>query len=406
MTTSARKLIKASCPVCHYALAAPFYNGGEQPLATLGWPKSAQEAQGMDRHSLDYVQCPRCTHVWNRSFVYEAIPYTTNQNQMFNKGSTWRGHLKMTRDIAVSRLPANPTVIDIGCGDGHFVHGIAEVLNGAGRFMGFDPSSTTKRRIGIEFHSDYFDPIQHILKFEPDLLVMRHVLEHLTDPASFVGQLAWGASQLGKTVLFFAETPCIDKVFSTYRLVDFFYEHPSQYTTRSFRAMMNQGGTVLNLSHGYGGEVVYALIHLGILQEYQMCVDESLTFYEQALNSRQNIQSQLHELISSGKNVAIWGGTGKAAAFIHQFNLDAIRFPLVVDSDPNKVGTYVSGMGQEIVSRDILKAVRTDVVIIPTQWRAKDIVAEMEYEGIQAGQILIEQGGRLVDFLLDAHPYR
>jgi hypothetical protein len=114
----------------------------------------------------------------------------------------------------------------------------------------------------------------------------------------------------------------------------------------------------------------------------------------------------LDELALGGKRVAIWGGTGKAAAFIHQFGADAERFPLVVDSDPDKVGTFVPGTGQEIMYRDVLKASPADVIIIPTQWRAKDIVAEMARENIRASSVLIEHDGRLRDFFTGQHPYR
>jgi hypothetical protein len=78
---------------------------------------------------------------------------------------------------------------------------------------------------------------------------------------------------------------------------------------------------------------------------------------------------------------------------------------LVVDSDPGKVGSFVPGTGQEIVFRDVLKNTPMDVVIIPTQWRAMDIMAEMAKEGISASQVLIEHKGQLVDFLKDEHPY-
>lgn len=64
------------------------------------------------------------------------------------------------------------------------------------------------------------------------------------------------------------------------------------------------------------------------------------------------------------------------------------------------------GTGQEILFRDALKGVALDVLIIPTQWRAKDIAAEMAREGIVAGKVLIEHGGRLIDFARDPHPYR
>jgi hypothetical protein len=114
----------------------------------------------------------------------------------------------------------------------------------------------------------------------------------------------------------------------------------------------------------------------------------------------------MDDLASRGKTIAIWGGTGKAAAFIHQFGADAQRFPVVVDSDPDKAGTYVPGAGQRILHRDHLKNHPVDIIIIPTQWRAKDIVAEMGREKITADKILIEHDGRLNDFLADPHPYR
>jgi hypothetical protein len=86
--------------------------------------------------------------------------------------------------------------------------------------------------------------------------------------------------------------------------------------------------------------------------------------------------------------------------------VDAKRFPLVVESDPTKVGSRVPGTGQTMVFRDQLKQTPVDVVIIPTQWRAKDIVSEMDREGISATTVLIEHAGRLIDYREGAHPYR
>ena len=35
------KLVPTLCPVCYHAVASPFFDGGNQPLATLGWPTTA-----------------------------------------------------------------------------------------------------------------------------------------------------------------------------------------------------------------------------------------------------------------------------------------------------------------------------------------------------------------------------
>lgn len=401
-----QQLVPAVCPVCAHSVAAAFFDGGQHALATLGWPASAAQAQAMAVQPHDFVQCPQCTHVWNRAFSYDAIPYQNNPNRMFNKGGIWKGHLADTRDVLLARLPDSPTVIDIGCGEGHFVRALADARGEQGRFIGFDPNATPETGRGVEFHARYFQPLQDVPEFAPDALVIRHVLEHLTDPASLVEQMAWAASRSDKPCWLFAEVPCIDRVFATGRLADFFYEHMSHFTTESFRTLMQRAGEVVQLAHGYDGEVVYALVRLQIPKALRERARHSNAFAAAAQRSRKTIAAQLDSLATSGQRVAIWGGTGKAAAFMHQFGADALRFPLVVDSDPDKAGTFVPGLGQEIVYRDLLKTQPVDVVIIPTQWRARDIAAEMAREGIVAKSILIEHEGGLIDFFADEHPYR
>jgi hypothetical protein len=396
-----RPLVAAACPVCAHTVAATFFEGGDQPLATLGWPKSAQEAQAMPRLAHDWVQCPACSHVWNRSFTYDDVPYQKNPNRMFNAGTIWKGHLAESGALLAHRLPPRPTVVEIGCGEAHFLRGLAE-----GRFIGFDPNVTPETGRGVEFHARLFEPLVDLPAFAPDGVVIRHVVEHLEQPAALLEQLAWAASRLDKTCWLFVEAPCIDRVFDTDRLADFFYEHVSHFTTQSFRTLMERAGSLTELSHGYDGEVVYALVELGIPAKLQARANAAEAFNARAEDHRRAIRTQVNALSAAGAKVAIWGGTGKGAAFIHQFGLDAERFPLVVDSDPDKAGTHVPGTGQEIQFRDVLKTLPPGVVIIPTQWRAKDIVAEMAREGIEATTILIEHQGLLIDFLNDEHIYR
>ena len=400
------RLSASICPVCYHSVAVPFFMGGQHPLATLGWPASEAEAKAMPRYPQEFVQCLGCSHVWNRTFDYAAIPYQKNANRMFNNGMIWQGHLATTRDLLLKYLPENPTIIDIGCGEGHFVRGLSQSKNGAGRFVGFDPNVTPETGIGLEFHARFFEPLQDMPAYAPDALVMRHVLEHLTDPSAFVEKLAWGAAALEKPVFLFAEMPCIDRVFETHRLADFFYEHPSHFTTESFTTLMKRAGEVVQVAHGYDREVIFGLVRLEIPPHARERMATALSFAESAERNRAAIRQQMDDLASRGQTIAIWGGTGKAAAFIHQFGADAQRFPVVVDSDPDKAGTYVPGAGQRILHRDHLKSHPVDIIIIPTQWRAKDIVAEMGREKITADKILIEHDGRLIDFQADPHPYR
>jgi hypothetical protein len=58
------------------------------------------------------------------------------------------------------------------------------------------------------------------------------------------------------------------------------------------------------------------------------------------------------------------------------------------------------------LSRDVLLQSLVDVVIVPPQWRAADILTEMKRAGIAVELVLIEHQGRLVDFRSSGHPYR
>lgn len=404
MSSSRRAMISSRCPVCGHHAAAPFYDGGEQTLATLAWPQSQGEAEALPRHKLQFVQCPQCTHVYNRAFDYAAIPYESKPNRMYNAGTIWRGHLGQTRDLVLTRLPSDPTVVEIGFGDGHFLCGLAEAR--PGRYIGFDPNGAPRSHPLVEFRQRMFEPLRDGVQLAPDAILVRHVLEHLTEPAALIEQLAWAVSGGKKRCWLFAEVPCIDRVFETGRLADFFFEHYSHFTTESFSTLLDRGGRIDELATGYDGEVVYAIVELAVPPQRLANAAGAIAFHAASASARATISDQLAALASAGRRVAIWGGTGKGAAFIHAFGADAKRFPLVVDSDREKSGTFVPGSGQRIQFRDAMKETPPDVVIIPTQWRARDIVAEMERESIRAKQVLIEHEGRLVDFHGDPHPYR
>ena len=394
-----------TCPVCHFAVSVPFYEGGLQPLATLGWPATKDEAVQMPQLPHDFVQCPACTHVWNRSFEYSSVPYKSNPNLMYNNGAIWRGHLALTADKVADIIPENPVVVEIGSGTGHFINGIAERVGGGGSFYGFDPNNSERSHPSVDFQSRLFDPATDMVELKPDAIILRHIIEHLTHPSEIIDQLGWYSQFQENPCRLFVETPCIDRVFDTGRIADFFYEHVSHFTTRSFAALMSRAGEVEELGHGYDGEVVFAFVKLEVASQYGDRKAAAETFRARAVESRQRIRTEIDQLSAQSGTVAVWGGTGKAAAFIQQFGLDAIRFPLVVDSDPNKVGTFVPGVGQEIRSPDVLQGLDLETVIIPTQWRAKDIVAEIQAKGLRFSKILIEDNGRLVDFLRDEHGY-
>ncbi|MEM0951276.1 MAG: class I SAM-dependent methyltransferase [Cyanobacteria bacterium P01_H01_bin.74] len=404
-------VVEAACPACGFQIAVPFYHGGYAPLTTQAWPTSKAEANQMERLPLNFVSCIDCTHIFNFEFSYDKVPYNSKPNLMYNNGQTWQTHLEQTQALILAHLPKTPTIIEIGTGDGHFIKALATQLNNSGQFYAFDPngqfdsiSSDRSNPQSIQFFAHFFDPSIHINSLYPDIIIARHLLEHLENPLSFIQHIAFYAGKLDKPVYLFLEVPCIDKAIRYFRTEDFFYEHYSHFSERSFKALFNRSQlSPAELSTGYKNEVIYAIAPLKKSQKQSKHHRLASLFCKKARQTDSSIQEQLHELVEANQRVAIWGGTGKAAAFINRYSLDADRFPVVVDSDPYKHGTYVPGTGQCIQSPDVLLKTPVDCIVIATQWRTQDIALEIESRKINVLTVLAENDGKL-DTVVVAKP--
>lgn len=399
-------MVTTTCPACGHHVAVRFYDGGHRPLATLAWPTTAQAARAMPRYPLDFVRCVDCGHVFNASFDYTAVPYSDKPNLMFNRGGLWRSFIAAAQTAIVARLgDTEATVVEIGHGDGSFLRTLGSRLPRA-RLIGFDPhGALATPGDTVEFQRALFEPMIHMAELKPALIISRHVLEHFSDPLGFIQSLSFAAAWHAQAPLFYFEVPCVDRAIASLRTADFYYEHNSNFTTESFTRMLERAQVATDLiAHGYDGEVIYAVGELGECTAHVQRAAAAISFDQAVRATALQIQAQLVPL--AARRTAIWGGTGKAAAFINAHGLDAERFPTVVDSDPEKVGTYVPGTGQVIRGRNWLIAHPAEVIIIPAHWRARDIVAEMDGAGIAADLVLIEHGGRLIDYFRDPNPYR
>jgi hypothetical protein len=386
-----------TCPACGHHVATPFFEGGRQPLATIAWPPSSAEAIALPRFQLDFVRCVGCGHVFNAAFDYADVPYSSKPNLMFNQAAKWSEFLQKTQQDIMFRLGEAPVVVEIGHGDGSFLGALSK-LRPQGRYIGFDPHGAAEGAGTVSFRAELFEPSRHLAELEPDLVISRHVLEHLVNPLGFLQGLGFAATAVGAAPLAYFEVPCIDNALRNRRTVDFYYEHSSQFTTNSFVRMLSRASAeILDIGHAYGGEVVFGFVRLGDGPSKSDFATESRAFLADTQASHQTVSEQLAALAESGARVAVWGGTGKSAAFMCRYGVDADRFPLVVDSDRAKVGTFVPGTGQKIQFRDALLSEAVDVVIIPPQWRASDIVREMQSAGIAVQQILVEHLGSLME---------
>lgn len=386
------------CIACDYPLTYPLFHPEDQPMAAMILPKSKEESRALPHYPMNFHSCARCGHIFNVEFEYAEVPYEDNSNLMYNAGTGWQDYMDQLIEQLIERYSLeNTTWLEIGCGDGHFLHRLGQKVPGL-RLIGFEPGreADNAEAKGIEAYRDYFMPERDVEKFKPDFLVCRHVIEHLDRPKDFVAQIAYWCQRAGIAPVFIAEVPRINKAIEQARINDYLYEHVSNFTDRSFTTMFEHAGyEVLRQQSVYHDEVLVAEVRPLPDAAMQTIASETETYRDKIEALSTDVQVKVMTLTAGGKSLAFWGGTGKGASFLNNFDLPEEDFPIVVDSDYQKCGKFVPGAGQEIRPPEYLIENPVDMIIITTQWRAKDIYAEIQRREIPHESIYVLIGHEL-----------
>lgn len=358
------------CPVCRSTSTYTFYYVGKRPLSVSALQPTAHQSVNLPSYPIDMAVCDVCTHVFNAAFDPSVDQYSGDGCTMYNAGEAWAAHVDRVVEYA-EQIPRG-RVVEIGAGDGEFLARLS------GPKIAYEPSSDAEKidAKGIECIQRYYIPGQGPIN-DGDLIIMRHVLEHIHQPAEFLDAVATSYRDSGFTADMLIEVPCCEKAIKQCRVEDWTYEHPNHFTQASLRALfMLTGLEVVRLVTTYDSEVLLA--HVRIRSTYH------------ASGVITSFQGVRHIKTSLPEYVIFWGGAGKSTMILHEYAVESDR---VVDSDERKWGKYVPGLSLKIESPDIIK--EYSHVIITTNWREKDILADMRRRGLKPAKVYTIKNGEL-----------
>jgi SAM-dependent methyltransferase len=320
--------------------------------------------------------CPSCGFISNLRFDGSLVDYGGRHEE----SQAFSPHFRtFAREIArrwIDRYDlAGKTVLEIGCGKGHFLE--VMVAEGVDRGIGVDPGCDPGRVSGlaagrIEWIQDYYSPTHGAGRAAA--IVCRHTLEHIHDVAFFLDTVRRGLGDRGDVVVLF-EVPDALRVLREGAFWDIYYEHCSYFTAGSLaRAFRASGFEILALAPVYSNQYLIIEARLrnkGDLsaaslpqEEAPSVVETAIAQFQSAFKERIAIwQARLREARAEGKKVVLWGGLSKGMSYLTALGPEA-GIDVVVDINPNLQGRYMPGTGQQIVAPEYLKDYRPDLVII------------------------------------------
>ncbi|HIG12805.1 MAG TPA: methyltransferase domain-containing protein [Planctomycetes bacterium] len=397
-----RALQLATCLACGSDKNYQLGHWQEMPLSVINLPRTQAAAKSAPTFELDVRRCGNCGHVFHTRFDPDAVQYKDASNLVFNNGHGWQQYQKelAQRWFKEWNLEGK-LVVEVGAGDGEFLDRFRQL---GAEVLAFEPGPDAEAcsRLGLRVKQNYFGAGE-VAHFSPAAIICRHVIEHMADPAEFLREIRLGAVATEQAPVFLAEVPRIDKALEHHRINDFLYEHVSHFTEHSFRVLFEEAGwDVLAMESGYGDEVVNLAARPR--SRCSLRVEEPTSHLKSVAESSrrfsESVDTHVHELRerladwqAAGRTVALWGGTGKGAALINMCGLNADKAPLVIDSDPRKQGAFVPGTAQVIRGPGACEESGVDVILICTQWRARDIEHEIRQRlGLEAELFVVHRG--------------
>lgn len=360
------------CPVCTCSETKPFVERHRVTTQQNLLVADADQARAMNGGSLIMHACSQCGFTFNAAFDPTLLTYDGD----YDNTQTHSGYFQQYVDDLVAMLinergVRDSTIVEVGCGKGGFLRKLVEHPSAQNRGVGFDPTyvgPNTDFDGRLRFERRFYD--QHAANIKPDVVICRHVIEHVPDPVALLRSVRRAIGDAPHAKVFF-ETPDVRWILKHGVVWDFFYEHCSLFTSGSLAAAFETAGFEVNaVKRIFGEQYLWIEAQPRDVASPTYDAGDVATLADAFAHAEaQRIARWRDDLTmyASKGAVALWGAGAKGVTLANLIDPDAALINCVVDVNPGKQGRFLPGTAHPIVAPDQLSArgVRTAVILNP-----------------------------------------
>lgn len=241
-TKDAPSLGLGQCLVCGSGELGPFVKLGRRPLGTI--TSRARMDDLVWTGNFDVNCCRACSHVQLADAVCPDVLYGNDYGRL--ESFIADAHLKaLGKRIAAYIGASSGVVLEVGCGAGALLEEVAQASDKV-KPVGIDAAKNcieACEKRGIDAMRGFFDrelADAFLSRFgSARVMVARHVIEHVTDPLSFVKQLA---SVGEKESLLIVEVPQFEWAERMGDFTSFTEQHLSYFSYSSLTRLLEAAG--------------------------------------------------------------------------------------------------------------------------------------------------------------------
>ena len=337
---------QARCPLCR----------AEACLTLLDRPKVAalsnrcyatrEAARAAPCGQLKLVQCAACGFVFNCRFDPALINYDTDYESDQSGSPRFTRHLDEIRARLLSFTTGRKArIMEIGCGQGDLLEVLVEQGIDRIRAVGYD--TTWRHRPlppGLRIEATAFGAAPRTERSDFDLVLTRHVIEHVADPVGLLRHMAAAMGPSGRVCI---ETPALEWIIAGNQMQDFFYEHCNYFTATSLTDACRRAGLGnVRVETTFAGQYLWA--------EAQATTETSSpapVVGDYCLDAQFFARWRTTLLARTGTGaIALWGAGAKGVTFAAETDPSATLIACLIDVNPNKQGKFVGRSGHPVVS--------------------------------------------------------
>jgi SAM-dependent methyltransferase len=384
MTNTERQAAR-TCPGCGATRRDAELPLPGQPTILNYRCRSRDDARAITRRDMLLAECARCRLVFNAAFDPSAVPYDEQYENTQCHSEAFAAHLDALADRWTNRFSLGDAgVLEVGCGKGDFLRILCRRAGARG--FGYDTSyagAAVESDPEIHFHARYVTP-DSMPAHHVDLIVCRHVVEHVPEIGDFFSLLHALATRAGNVPVV-VETPAWEWIVDNEAFWDVFYEHCNYFTQPTLRRIAEQSGfATLDQALVFGDQ--YQIIELRpdgsgpAAAPTAAAPSPSLARFADDLAASQERLAGRLTAAGAEKGWAIWGAGAKGVALANALVADPPTF--VIDANPAKQGGFVPGSAVPIIAPEDARVADVPVVLVANANYLDEIRRTLEARGL------------------------